>query len=250
MVIPPHADVVTLDSDGCPQTYGWSEPTGYVLHVPGLASFRIGQNAAVEVHAERDADPIAVRREHLGMAVPIAQLIQGREVLHASGVLTKKGVIVFCGSSQAGKTTIAIALGARTDGIWADDAIVLRISERVTHAVALPFIVNARKSKVGAVNRLALADGARLHSKRTGSISNLLAVVVMEPSPQRATTLTQLRASSALHALLQNAYFFPPLGPARRRITVERLLTLAETVPVLTSCSSRMLEHSIRCLAA
>src|SRR5262249_58014027 len=69
-------------------------------------------------------------------ALPFVLHALGREVLHASAVVTDRGVVAFCGASGCGKSTTAYALARAGFPHWADDLVVLDIGD--DHVVALP----------------------------------------------------------------------------------------------------------------
>src|ERR671935_59558 len=65
--------------------------------------------------------------------------LAGREVLHASAVITARGVVAFCAVSTTGKSTIAYQFSRRGYGIWADDALAFDGADRGVTALWLPF---------------------------------------------------------------------------------------------------------------
>jgi hypothetical protein len=71
-----------------------------------------------------------VSRQHrerflFAQALPLAAVLQGLELLHASAVSAHDGVAAFVGASGAGKTTLASRLVLRGAGFVADDVLAL-----------------------------------------------------------------------------------------------------------------------------
>ena len=93
-----------------------------------------------------------------GHVLPLAALLRGFEVFHASAVETDAGVIAFVGGSGAGKSSLALALVTRGAGLFTDDVLVLRPENDRLVAHPGAGVVNLRHAEYARV----VAAGARL----------------------------------------------------------------------------------------
>ena len=81
--------------------------------------------------ANCEADAVAVERSErflFAQVLPLAAVLQGLDVLHASAVAWDGGVVAFLGPSGAGKTTTATRLMARGATLITDDALALEMT--------------------------------------------------------------------------------------------------------------------------
>ena len=83
----------------------------------------------------------------IGHVLPLAAVLQGLEVLHASAVSLAGGVVGFLGSSTAGKSSVAVNMLLRGAGFVTDD--VLAVEAREGGVVAHPGvgITNVREAE-------------------------------------------------------------------------------------------------------
>src|SRR5262249_19553290 len=150
-IVPPPAPTfnrpveIWRDQTGAIYAYGEVRGEDCWMHVPGLASFRFSANAnevaaSVSTGVSEDTLVDTYRRRVLPMALQVA----GREVLHASAVLTPAGVIGLCGASQAGKSTIAFGLGQRGYTVWSDDTFAFELDGGRARSLAVPFEIRLR----------------------------------------------------------------------------------------------------------
>src|SRR5262245_48401322 len=72
-------------------------------------------------------DAAAVRTEFAAEVEPIFLQAAGAEALHAGAALGPAGLIVFCGLSHAGKSTLAYAVAGGEVAQFADDQVVIDI---------------------------------------------------------------------------------------------------------------------------
>src|SRR5919106_5320553 len=97
-------------------------------------------NDAPEVEVWRDSILDAYYRSVL----PMALQAQGAEVLHASAVLTPRGVLALCARSGTGKSTLAYGLSRRGYPLRADDAVAFENSGAQINVRPLPFSIRLR----------------------------------------------------------------------------------------------------------
>jgi hypothetical protein len=205
------------------------------MELPGLVTFRFdhagGPVAALPCPG---VGPGSVEEAYRHSALPLVLQALGGEVLHASAVLTARGVVAFCGASGSGKSTIAYGLHRRGHGLWADDAVALGVSEAVITTVRLPFDVRLRPASAALFGLGRRA--ARLVAGEAGrAVEPLVAVCVLDRGGPACgdVTVAPLRPSAALPAVLPHAYCFSLEDVARKRQMLRRYLALVARVPVL-----------------
>jgi hypothetical protein len=96
----------------------------------------------------------AWQRLLVAQCLPFAAVLQGLDVLHASGVVIDSGAVAFVGPSGSGKTSVATALWRRGCGFLADD--VLAVERRGEDLLCHPGAPVAAVDRVEA-ERLAAA---------------------------------------------------------------------------------------------
>jgi hypothetical protein len=203
------------------------------IHVPAVATFRLGGDARVTAVAQPGASPDAVRGTFSRLVVPAALQLSGLEVLHASAVLTPRGVVPFCAVSGTGKSTIAYALSRRGGyRLWADDSVYLRLSGRV--ALAVPMWFRSRLDRSAAAF---LGAGPAASPADSGAPAS-------EPVPVRALCVLERRPggdivrsarlgpAAAFPAVLAHAHDFGLEHPSRKRRLIRGYLGLARATPV------------------
>ena len=101
---------------------------GYLLHFIGLAHFFISADGARIVAYEPLPAPGMLRHLLLDTVLPRALNVAGRDALHATAVLTPRGVVGFIGESGAGKSTLAARFVAEGHALVSDDCLVLDVA--------------------------------------------------------------------------------------------------------------------------
>ena len=235
-----------FDHRGRPCAYTRATTRGGWLHLPGLALYRFEANgAAVEAFQEPGVTAPAVREAYYRLALPMALLAMGYDVLHASAVRQARSVHVFCGASHAGKSTLAHALSRRGFEVWADDAVAFTRQDGTMTAVPLPFALRLRPD----VAQFFQPAGARpaangktetlrhhpAESLRIGSVS------VLERGSDSA--IVQLPASEALPAVLYHSFYLSLAEQAVQRRMAGRFLELVAGVPIFRVTLGRGLDR-------
>jgi hypothetical protein len=95
----------------------------------------------------------------IGHVLPLAAVLGGLEVIHASAVALRGRAAAFVGGGQAGKTSLAVNLALRGAGFVCDDVLALEPTEEDT-VVAHPGagVCNLRPAEADRLAELGLAD--------------------------------------------------------------------------------------------
>jgi hypothetical protein len=235
---PPDCDVVISDLDRRPRVFGWRRVDDYWLSVPEIGNFRFrpGSNV-VTAYATPGASPGDVRDAYHGDVLPVVvQIVLGAQSIHASAVVTPGDrIVAFCGTSEAGKTTIAVGLNRRGHALWADDVVAFDArSDRLT-ALRLPFDVNLRESSAAYFDSLTENATVRANGRPPEwTQSPLAAFFVLDPleEPLLDYLVQPLSASEAFIALLTQSFRFKPQTREEKRRMMQDYLELVTKLPV------------------
>src|SRR5262245_38103593 len=225
------------DAAGGVGTHSLPADERYWMDLPGLATFSFDERSDRVVAAPYPGiarDTVAELYWH--SALPLVVQARGGEVLHASAVVMPHGVVAFCGASKSGKSTIAYGLHQRGYSLWADDAVALEVTEPAITTFALPFDVRLRAASAalfGLGERTARLASPGDWSGSTPAPLQAVCVLHRTDSATGDRTLAPLKASSAYPALLANAYCFSLEDIARKRLMLDRYLSLVARVRVL-----------------
>lgn len=158
--------------------------------------FRYGARARFHLDSKHarlgcvPSDPAAAawRRVLLTRVLPNVGIAHGYEALHASGVLTDRGVVAIAAASGTGKSTLALELAKRGWPLFADDTLALgRRGDAVEAHPAAPFAnlpaLAGDAELLGA--DLGLVDGERwvAVAGSPGKASPVAAIVLLERGP-------------------------------------------------------------------
>jgi hypothetical protein len=158
--------------------------------------FRYGTRARFHLDQRRrrlgcvPSDPAAVawRRMLLTRVLPNVGIAHGYEALHASAVLTDRGVVAIAAPSGTGKSTLALELVRRGWPLFADDTLVLgRRGEAIEAHPAAPFVnLSAAAGDVRSLGKdLGLVDGERwvAVANPADAAAEVAAIVLLERAP-------------------------------------------------------------------
>jgi hypothetical protein len=221
--------------DGRIAIYGYSGAGARWLHLPGLATFRFTDSDEVTAIAAGTVEPERIQDAYRRTVLPLALQVFGLEVLHASAVVSGRGVAAFCAHPETGKSTVAYGLGRRGYPLWADDAVVFRALAGQVQAIPLPFRIRLRP-----LSRSYFAGQGESEEPETVGQSGrhpvpLAAVFVLErvhDGGEAPVEVHRLSAGGALPAVLTHAHSFSEDDPARKRRLVDQYLALVAGVPV------------------
>ena len=146
---------------------------GYVLRYAGLAEFVIERKPTTTIYCGRiepGVDVATLRHLVLDQALPLVLNLIGRDVLHATAVLTDEGgVCAFVGPAGSGKSTLAASFCTSGGRPFCDDTLVIELAET---AMAAPGYAGVRlwddalEAVVGDDGRCSSAPVAQYTSKR------------------------------------------------------------------------------------
>jgi hypothetical protein len=194
VILPAHASEVfngeARVGSRCCQVRSLTAPDGDFLVISGAGTFAIPRGqSCIEADPEPGAGEAAVEEALLGPALALAFARRGIFVLHASAVVTGKGVIGFLGESGAGKSTLARLLVGEGVALAADDLLAVG-----PQPAALP---HYPQLKLDAATRAAIADLAPSYP--------LLALCVLESAPPATSVSSEaLPPGSAAAQLLRH----------------------------------------------
>ena len=232
-------EVVISDPDGAPLVFGWRRGGDHWLSLPDIADFRFRAGSdVVAAYAAPGASTEDVVDAYQGSVLPIAvQIALHGQSLHASAVVTPDGrIVAFCGSSQAGKTTIAVGLSRRGCGLWADDAVAFDARADELTAVRLPFELNLRKESAAYFDALPEEDVAVRANGHPPewTQAKLAAFCVLERLEESSGryTIERLTSRDAFTALLAQSFRFKPQAHEEKRRMMQDYLEAVAQLPV------------------
>lgn len=101
-------------------------PGQFLFWVDGIARFLVSEGQRIVVQRAPGADDDDVRAFLVTSALGALLHQRGDLVLHASGIVTRDGGVVFLGASGVGKSTLAAALHRRGHAVLTDELCVVR----------------------------------------------------------------------------------------------------------------------------
>lgn len=220
--------------------WGYVRVAGAVgtLYLPGIGSFEFRAGGG---HVEGRPDPNVTEASfddaYQRHVLPMVLHFRGLQVLHGSAVGSASGVHVFCGSSHAGKSTLAYALQRRGYQVWADDAVAFTSRRESVCVVALPFALRVRPEAAAFFGRPAAAAAVggvetapRAGIEHTiGELASIASVSVLEHAP---AMISRIPPSESLPAILNHAFHFSLDDEAGRRRLATEFLRLISQVPL------------------
>lgn len=229
---------VWRDLDGTVCGYGQTVDRVHWMHLPGLASFRFGggeDRVTAIAHLPLREDQIldAYRRNVL----PMVLQVRGQEVLHASAVLTPRGVVALCAVSKTGKSTTSFGLSQRGWPLWADDAVAFEMLDSGVRAIPLPFGIRLRPESAAFFDQVAVGanpsrNGDRVEAEPVPLAALFLLNRAHEGNDKTAVQIHERSSAQAFTDVLAHAYYFSLRDVERNRSMMHHYLELVARVPV------------------
>jgi hypothetical protein len=196
--------------------------------VPGLGTFRLG--AGTPALAAGGASPTRVQAAVQRIVVPRVLQLQGFEVLHASAVVTERGVVGFCGVSGTGKSTTAVGMSRRGYALWADDALGLDLSGGRARALPLPFEVRLDPPAAAFLGYRPPSPGLMIPA--VGPVPVAALCVLRRVAGSEIVGVVRLAPPRAFRAVLAHAHDFNLADADRKRRLATHYLALTSATPV------------------
>ena len=173
--------------------------------VENAAAFEFGAEGEVWAVPENSISERALDDLWRRSVLPLVVQARGTQVLHASAVRRADGAIVaLCGSTTAGKSTLAAALMQRYGlEVVADDALAFTVENREALAHPLPFELRLRPESAEALGLPAVAL-----ERDAAEPGRLAEVVLLDPRPDFTLRLQAVDDFSAYAQLMPHAYCF------------------------------------------
>ena len=194
--------------------FGW-------ITIPGLASFRFAAKGAVKAGPD-GGDDASIRDAWLRSVMPLVIQARGTQVLHASAVASDGRVMALCGTSTAGKSTLAAGLMQRGYELVADDALPFDVSNGAALAFPVPFRLRLRPGALDSIS-------AEVATPSAGNSFALGVLMILRPDGE-TNPPRLLKPAAAVGALMPHAYCFS-LDEGKEEL-VRAYGDLASAVPV------------------
>jgi hypothetical protein len=220
--------------DGTAAAYFYLVDEDYWALIPGIGAFRVSPEGNVLAAPEDGAPFSLVVDAYRRTVLPQALQFYGREVLHASAVVTDRGVVGFCAYSQTGKSTLAFGLGERGYEPWADDALAFETGSEGARALALPFAVRLRprSQEFFDVQPLPAEERPESGTITVGSEVLPIAALCVLSRGDGPVSIERVAPGDAVTSLLPHAYYVSLEEGALKERMVRAYLELASLVPV------------------
>jgi hypothetical protein len=219
---------------------------GYLVRADGFGAYLIAPDGQRVLLAPGAVEPWRWQRLLTAQALPVAALLQGLELFHASAVRINGRVLAFTGASGAGKTSLAAQLLLAGATFVSDDVLALEREEKEEEVVIAhpgPALMNLRGSTIGLLDageraRLGLEvgrddSGSRLLVRRKAQSSPLHALYLLRRGPRSEGGVRLERLSPPPPSQLLGAGFGTAIKtPARLVRRLDLCAHIARRVPV------------------
>ena len=182
---------------------------GYLMDAGRFGRYRLDAAATV-ARCEDGIEPWRRERFLVARVLPIAALLRGTELLHASGVTIGGGAIAIAGPSHSGKTSLALRLALAGAPLLTDDLLAISLSHGKVVAHPGAGLVGVRH---GEAELLTAADRARL-AALVDRGDKLYGRLPLAPEPQPLRRLYFLKPDPTA----AEAVFLPESAPDPRRL--------------------------------
>lgn len=219
----------------------WSsvDHTGGWIYWNHLARFVYDRiNHLVTAYAPPQAGHDFINQIYLENTLPFILSLRGYEVIHASAVLTAKGVVAFSALSGTGKSTFAYTLQTRGYVVWADDVVIFRPNQDAFLCAPIPFNLRLYPETIVEVKNYILDHQSGIDRDTTLQLEPkpFAAICLLkridEENAQDNVSIVKLPLQEAYTQLLPHAYNFELNNPTRSRQMMVSYLNLVSTIPI------------------
>lgn len=221
------------------RTVDFDAAAGYRLYARYFGLALVSRDGTRVVSAPPPLSPWRWQRFLVGRVIPLAALLHGYEVLHASAVAINGRAVGFAGASGAGKSSLALGLALAGAPVVADD--VLSLAAEDSRVVAYPG--SGVMSLRDAADPLALAAARQGVATDMGWSGKAHLVAGAAERPLALGAFYFLQPSSGQprieplyppdpRRLLSSAFIHEVRTPERLSSQLEVCSTIAQTVPL------------------
>ena len=219
---------------------------GYLVRFARVADFMLSRDArTIGCRAAPKVTALTIRHLLIDQVIPMALGHRGHLAIHASAVVSARGVLAFAGKAGWGKSTLCASLERPDRPAFADDCVV--IGERRGRVVAMPSYPGLRlwPDAARALGRhrhssQPVADhsdkrrvGPRQRLRRGPGAAPLSAIYVLAPpGPAKSVRISRLVPREAVGRLLAHTHRLDVTDRARLTAELDALGRLAGRVPV------------------
>lgn len=219
--------------DGKIIAQGYSAGGQLWLHWPDYATFRFNASEeTVLVYPNPQAKQSQITELFNRSVYPLILQSRGTEVLHASAVMTSKGIIAFCADAGTGKSTLASGLSSRGYPMWGDDAVVLSIDESYVHTFILPFSPRLLPDAIDHFQRSKLEPRTFDPALKIEQLYNVFAICLIQRADHLDVRIRRMKPSDAFPYLLSQAYYFQVPDGQHKATMLEHYLDIANQIPI------------------
>jgi len=203
------------DINGKICAYGERIGKEFIFYIPKIGYYSFYQKSDVVTYFDSfHCNKTVVKDVFFRTIIPMYLNVNGMQTLHASGILTKNGVIALSGQSGVGKSTLAYELYKKGYRLWADDAVTIRIHKSRITSFQLPFTLRI-KDKHRRIMNLNFTDGSNYHSfnklkkyKVNEQINCIIELVRINTTNSKKFSIVKLNPGNALKSLIKHSYCF------------------------------------------
>lgn len=148
-------------------------PSGYRMEVGPFGRYFLGTSPLEALCAPADVEPWRRERFLVARVLPVAALLSGYELLHASAAEVGGMAIAILGASGAGKSSLALRLGLAGLPILTDDLLCVAIAEGRVLAHPGTRLIGIREAEhrlLTAADRARLGDPVDRGDKHYGQV--------------------------------------------------------------------------------
>jgi hypothetical protein len=214
---------------------------GHLVCADGFGAYLVDPDGRSILLAPGPVESWRWQRLLTAQVIPVAALLQGLELFHASAVQLDGRVLAFAGASGAGKSTLATWMLLAGATFVADDVLALEREGNAVIAHPGPPLMNLRESTLRWLDpderaRVGMElgcdeGGARLHVRRRAPAGPLHAIYVLPPG--RASDIGFKRVSPPKPAQLLGAAFGSAIKTRQRLARrLDLCAHLARHIPV------------------